>query len=418
MVCMVCMVCLVCMYVCTYSVGSDRAPAGALRADARRYHAASLPLLPSLPHPRMVPPPWAAHGRPRRSGAARRAQALRAHARAAQKLIQGFAALHHHRGCQPTALGAALAVALVRQAAPPPRASPTRAGAATDAPTFAPAPAPPPRADAAPLGGAAAPAAARDAGSSAGAPSLGAAASTAPAPRRAADAPTATSTPAPPPRADAAPLGGAAAPDAARDAGGPSGASTPGAAASPAPAPRRAADAPAATSSPAPPPRADRPLGGATAPDAAHDAGSPAGVPTLGAAAPPAPTPRRAADTPSTTSSPAPPPRADAAPLGGAAAPSAPSAPLHAAELALHDALQCVTLEPSRPEGYCGLAAALLKLERWEEAEDACMTGIKVAGDSFSDDLADAFLLLLDEAERGRGPRVLPPDALPPREGR
>ena len=107
---------------------------------------------------------------------------MRAHARAAQRLIQGFASLHHHRGCQPTELGAALAVALIRLPDPPPGAPQLRdyarrpaGGSAAGAPISTPTPAPPPRADAA-----------------------------LPAPRRAADAPASTPTPAPPTRADAA----------------------------------------------------------------------------------------------------------------------------------------------------------------------------------------------------------------------
>ena len=55
-------------------------------------------------------------GRPRRSGAERRAQDRRAEARVAQRLVNAFAAFEH-RGCQPSWLGAALA-ALLRPGAP------------------------------------------------------------------------------------------------------------------------------------------------------------------------------------------------------------------------------------------------------------------------------------------------------------
>jgi hypothetical protein len=177
----------VCMYICIVSAQISALCCERTPGDP---HAAFPPFPSFLPHPRMVPPPWVVGGRPRRSGAARRAQTVRAHARAAQRLIQGFAALHHHRGCQPTELGAALAVVLIRQ---------------TCAPPSTPTPAPPPRADAAPLAGAADPPEARCAGSAAGAPELGAATPPAPAPRRAAYAPTTPSTPELPPRADAAP---------------------------------------------------------------------------------------------------------------------------------------------------------------------------------------------------------------------
>ena len=70
----------------------------------------------------------------------------------------------------------------------------------------------------------------------------------------------------------------------------------------------------------------------------------------------------------------------------------------------------------SAPKGYGQLASALLKLERWDGAEAACETGIEVAGDSLSEDLAFAFVRMLEEAERGRGPREPPPGAVPPQE--
>jgi len=56
-------------------------------------------------------PNWA-ELRPRRSGAARRAQAERAGARAVQRLLKGFEELTAHRGCQPSRLGTALGAAL------------------------------------------------------------------------------------------------------------------------------------------------------------------------------------------------------------------------------------------------------------------------------------------------------------------
>ena len=86
---------------------------------------------------------------------------------------------------------------------------------------------------------------------------------------------------------------------------------------------------------------------------------------------------------------------------------------LHDAESALQDASQCVKLEPSWPKGYGRLAAVLLKLERWDEAVAACDTGIEAAGDNLSEDLAFPFMRMLEEAERGRGPREPPPGAVP-----
>ncbi|CAK0908625.1 unnamed protein product [Prorocentrum cordatum] len=62
-------------------------------------------------------PPWLAAERPRRTAAARRAQAARASARAAQQLLREFSALSH-RGCSRTRIGAALEEALRRTGAP------------------------------------------------------------------------------------------------------------------------------------------------------------------------------------------------------------------------------------------------------------------------------------------------------------
>ena len=253
----------------------------------------------------MVPPPWVVGGRPRRSGAARRAQTVRAHARAAQRLIQGFAALHHHRGCQPTELGAALAVVLIRQ---------------TCAPPSTPTPAPPPRADAAPLVGAADQPEARCAGSAAGAPELGAA--TPPAPRRAAYAPTTPSTPEPPPRADAAP------PEA------------------------RAADAPTPTSTP---PRADSDASRSASPeegDASADSLKAEGNSHFKAA-------RYAeAITAYTLSL-----ELDPSQHHCFSNRSVAHLKLNAARSARRDALQCVRLAPTWPKGYARLAAASLALK-------------------------------------------------------
>ena len=58
-------------------------------------------------------PAWQVGGRSRRCGAARRAQAMRAQARAVQRLLQGFLVLQRHRGCAPSRLGRALASALL-----------------------------------------------------------------------------------------------------------------------------------------------------------------------------------------------------------------------------------------------------------------------------------------------------------------
>ena len=56
--------------------------------------------------------------RPPRSAGGRRAQALRAHGRVVQALLRGFSELGSHRGCAPTALGAALASLLLAPSAP------------------------------------------------------------------------------------------------------------------------------------------------------------------------------------------------------------------------------------------------------------------------------------------------------------
>ncbi|CAK0854495.1 unnamed protein product [Prorocentrum cordatum] len=73
----------------------------------------------------MAAPPWLAASvpaRPRRSAAERRAQAMRAQARAAQSLLRAFAPLQH-RGCRPTLVGTALAEALGEAVARAPRAA-------------------------------------------------------------------------------------------------------------------------------------------------------------------------------------------------------------------------------------------------------------------------------------------------------
>jgi hypothetical protein len=62
-----------------------------------------------------APPPLR---RPPRSAGGRRAQALRAHGRVVQALLRGIAELGSHRGCAPTALGAALAALLLAPSAP------------------------------------------------------------------------------------------------------------------------------------------------------------------------------------------------------------------------------------------------------------------------------------------------------------
>mmetsp|Transcript_16738 Transcript_16738/g.23039 ORF Transcript_16738/g.23039 Transcript_16738/m.23039 type:complete len:266 (-) Transcript_16738:156-953(-) len=77
-------------------------------------------------------PPWR-QGRPRRSGAARREQAVRAHARAVQQLLKGCEALEQHRGCQPSRLGAALAGLLRCPALPSVLGSRGQAEAGTEA---------------------------------------------------------------------------------------------------------------------------------------------------------------------------------------------------------------------------------------------------------------------------------------------
>ena len=70
--------------------------------------------------------PWLTQ-RPRRAGANRRAQQLRAEARTVSRLLKCFAQLQH-RGCSNTILGAALASALqpaaAASAAPPPARPP------------------------------------------------------------------------------------------------------------------------------------------------------------------------------------------------------------------------------------------------------------------------------------------------------
>ena len=324
----------------------------------------------------MVPPPWVVGGRPRRSGAARRAQTVRAHARAAQRLIQGFAALHHHRGCQPTELGAALAVVLIRQ---------------TCAPPSTPTPAPPPRADAAPLVGAADQPEARCAGSAAGAPELGAATPPAPAPRRAAYAPTTPSTPEPPPRADAAP---------------------PEARATDAPPPCAAAalpraDAPTPTSTP---PRADSDASRSASPeegDASADSLKAEGNSHFKAA-------RYAeAITAYTLSL-----ELDPSQHHCFSNRSVAHLKLNAARSARRDAVQCVRLAPTWPKGYARLAAASLVLKKWDDVEFACGACAEVAGDNLDDDLANVLVRMLEEAKRGRGPLDPPPGAVPPQEGR
>ena len=52
--------------------------------------------------------PWLEQGRSRRSGAARRKQAMRAQGRAVQKLLTAFTELDAHRGCKTSDLGSAL----------------------------------------------------------------------------------------------------------------------------------------------------------------------------------------------------------------------------------------------------------------------------------------------------------------------
>ncbi|CAE8646148.1 unnamed protein product [Polarella glacialis] len=56
-------------------------------------------------------PPWVSD-RPRRAGAARREQELRAQGRSIQRFLRAIDALDSHRGCRPTSLGAALAQVL------------------------------------------------------------------------------------------------------------------------------------------------------------------------------------------------------------------------------------------------------------------------------------------------------------------
>ena len=74
------------------------------------------------------------HGRPRRSGAQRRAQKERAHARGIQHLLGAFAEVQSHRGGQLTVLGEALLQAL----SPFPAADTDVAAAATSAAAAAP----------------------------------------------------------------------------------------------------------------------------------------------------------------------------------------------------------------------------------------------------------------------------------------
>ena len=76
------------------------------------------------------------HDRPRRSGAQRRAQKERAHARAIQHLLGAFAEVQAHRGGQLTVLGEALLQAL----SPAPAADTDVAAAATAAAVAAPFP--------------------------------------------------------------------------------------------------------------------------------------------------------------------------------------------------------------------------------------------------------------------------------------
>ena len=303
----------------------------------------------------MDPPPWDVGGRPRRSGAARRAQTVRAHARSAQRLIQGFAALRHHRGCQPTELGAAPAVVLIRQ---------------TCAPPSTPTPAPPPRANAASLVVAAAPPEARSVGSAAGAPDLGAATPPVPAPRRAAYAPTTPSTPAPPPRADATP------PEA------------------------RAADA----SSPhadAAPPRADAPTSTSTRARADSDASRSACLGEGDVSADPLKAECNShfqaaryaeAITAYTLSL-----ELDPSQHHCFSNRSVAHLKLNAARSARRDAVQCVRLAPTWPKGYARLAAASLVLKKWDDVELACSWGCSRRRSEVVDP---------------------PPDAIPPQQGR
>ena len=76
------------------------------------------------------------HGRPRRSGAQRRAQKERAHARTIQHLLAAFAEVQSHRGGQLTVLGEALLQALQPASAAGTEAATTSAAAA--APPFPP----------------------------------------------------------------------------------------------------------------------------------------------------------------------------------------------------------------------------------------------------------------------------------------
>ena len=88
-------------------------------APARRPLVA--PAMEAPPTARPLQPPWA-FGRPRRTGAQRRAQALRAEGRTFQRLLKVFAELQGHRGGQPSQLGTALAAALRHFEPPQPRA--------------------------------------------------------------------------------------------------------------------------------------------------------------------------------------------------------------------------------------------------------------------------------------------------------
>ena len=84
--------------------------------------------------PSSAVPPWKVQ-RPRRSGAQRRAQYDRAHAKAIGHLLKAFAALQH-RGCSNTKLGAALAEVLCPAAAA--AAASTAATATPSYPTMPP----------------------------------------------------------------------------------------------------------------------------------------------------------------------------------------------------------------------------------------------------------------------------------------
>ncbi|CAE8696723.1 unnamed protein product [Polarella glacialis] len=88
-------------------------------------------------------PPWVSD-RPRRAGAARREQELRAQGRSIQRFLRAIDALDSHRGCRPTSLGAALAQVLRRSSRPnegessPSRMSPTTPAGSNAAPATSP----------------------------------------------------------------------------------------------------------------------------------------------------------------------------------------------------------------------------------------------------------------------------------------